>query len=350
MSNQIRVDSLNVLRIGLIFAVFLCHSSDFLPERIGYYAGTLTGYALILFFMVSGFCCVLSAWDKKPQNAFSYVWKRIKKIYPAHFIAYLAMLFLIFKGYGQLTSKEILKQSFFNLTFLQAWVPNEDYIYSINGPAWFLSALMFCYLLTPLLVRFLKKHAAFAVWGAVALPVIQLAYAMMYEYWGLGNYFLFTNVFPPYRFLEYATGACLAVVYLQQRKHGKIMRSSAVQIAALLIYFLLLYGTKNMVGYTRFFVFANIFLLYSWAFFEGVVTDLGANKHIVRMAAEIMPFYLMHGFVLKAVRMFVYGGDYQENPLLSVALWAVMLLVTMALSWLYYALGAKMKAVVRRNA
>ena len=338
-----RVQSLNVLRIGLIFTIFLCHSNDFLPERIGYYAGTLTGYALQLFFMISGFCCILSAFNKPPQKTLSYFWHRVKKVYPMHFIAYLAMLFLILCGYYQLTTGQIVLQSFLTLTFLQAWIPNEDLIYSINGVAWFLSALMFCYLLTPLLTHALKKCAPYALWGAIALPLIQLAYVAVFNYWGFEGGMCFTNVAPPFRFLEYATGACLAVVYLRRREQGELLHSSFVQVAALVIYLVLLYGTKNDVGYTRYFVFANIFLMCSWVFVDGVITNIGSNGIVARMAAEIMPFYLMHSVFIKAVRLFIHTPVFDERPLFSLGLWICILLVTIAFSRLYYVVEGAVK-------
>ena len=62
-----RVDSLNLVRIGLIFTIFVCHSSDFIPEVFGYYAGTLTGYA-------AGRLCFHDLWFLLP--AFWMVQKR----------------------------------------------------------------------------------------------------------------------------------------------------------------------------------------------------------------------------------------------------------------------------------
>lgn len=76
-----RVESLNLVRVGLIFTIFLCHSGDMLPDVIGYYAGTLTGYALQLFFMISGFCCLLSGYGKDLSTG-PYMKKRWWKIFP----------------------------------------------------------------------------------------------------------------------------------------------------------------------------------------------------------------------------------------------------------------------------
>ena len=337
-----RANSLNVLRLGLIFVIFICHTDDFLPARIGYYAGTLTGYALQLFFMISGFCCMLSAFNN-PQKTLPYFWRHVKKIYPMHFIAYLAMLFLILCGYYELTASQVVKQSILTLAFLQAWIPSEEYIYSINGVAWFLSALMFCYLLTPLLSRVLRKCASYALWGAIALPIMQLAYVEIFNYWGFEGGMCFTNVAPPFRFLEYATGACLAVVYLRRREQRTLSRSSFVQIAALILYFALFYGPKNTIGYTRYFVFANMFLMCSWVFVDGIVTDIGSNRVIARMAAEILPFYLIHDIAGKAVRLFVYSPVFDERPLFSFGLWLCILLASIVFSRLYYVIQAVVK-------
>lgn len=153
-----RVDSLNLVRVGLIFTIFLCHSGDMLPDVIGYYAGTLTGYALQLFFMISGFCCLLSGYGKDLSTG-PYMKKRWWKIFPMHFVGFLLMAFLIiyraWAGGYDIDKSDFLAQAVVNLLFLQAWTPNEDFVYSFNGVSWFLSALFFCYLLTPVMIRIL---------------------------------------------------------------------------------------------------------------------------------------------------------------------------------------------------
>lgn len=54
------IASLDLIRIGLIFTVFMCHASYVLPEKIAYYAQGMTGYALELFLLFPVFYHIIS--------------------------------------------------------------------------------------------------------------------------------------------------------------------------------------------------------------------------------------------------------------------------------------------------
>ncbi len=346
-----RVDSLNLVRVGLIFTIFLCHSGDMLPDVIGYYAGTLTGYALQLFFMISGFCCLLSGYGKDLSTG-PYMKKRWWKIFPMHFVGFLLMAFLIiyraWAGGYDIDKSDFLAQAVVNLLFLQAWTPNEDFVYSFNGVSWFLSALFFCYLLTPVMIRILKRFENYAPWLLITVAFLQFGYALYFNHFiGTGSFY-YTNVFPPYRFLEYLMGALLAVMYLKRRDGEGIPRSSMVQLVTVFLFFAVYVITKHEMGFTRFFIVLELYLMYALCVYEGKVSDWGASKLMASLADHIMPFYLVHSIVLKYMREFVLtGSSYTvEQPIIP---WIASLAIAIAFSYAYMAIDKRARAAWQRR-
>ena len=198
--NKSRVYSLDVLRVLCTLCLFLCHASFLLPATLNDYIGALTGFVLELFFILSGFVTMV-AW-KQPQGFFI---KKVKKVWPLHFIMYIACFVLQYLYNPQVWSfSDSVKQTAVNLLFLQSWTPNETYVYSYNGVTWFLSSLFFCYLFTPVFVRFILKHIKHAGVILAAIISIRFLYVTSFNsFIGEGG-FCYTNVFPLYRFLEYA--------------------------------------------------------------------------------------------------------------------------------------------------
>ena len=93
------------------------------------------------FFMLSGFVCSLGYGHRLREGTFNYagfIWKRFMKLYPLHL---LCLLFYLVVSHSPLDLKVLL-----NILLLQSWVPDADWYFSCNSVSWFLSSLLFCYL------------------------------------------------------------------------------------------------------------------------------------------------------------------------------------------------------------
>ena len=77
--------------------------------------------------------------------------------------------------------------------------------------------------------------------------------------------------------------------------------------------------------------------------YDGMPHAPGAGDGMARMAAEIVPFYLIHDIAGKAVRLFVYSPVFDERPLFSFGLWLCILLASIVFSRLYYVIQAVVK-------
>ena len=142
--------TLQSLRFVFVMLIFLSHFSYQDIEALD--AGGDCG--VTFFFLLSGFVCSLGYGTKIETGQFSYfrfLWRRIRKFYLLHL---LCLVFFLVVSMSSIDVKVLL-----NLLLLQSWVPDSDYYFSCNSVSWFLSSLLCCYLLFPLIYRHLSKMA-----------------------------------------------------------------------------------------------------------------------------------------------------------------------------------------------
>lgn len=134
------INNLQVLRsIGAIM-IFIHHFgfNEPISRSIG-------DFAVAIFMMLSGFVLCAAHQEKyvktKSHPTIKYfICTRILKIYPLYFVSLLVMLYLYrFEGNPVAIILDLL--------LLQSWIPNSEYYFSGNAPAWFLSSIFFSYLI-----------------------------------------------------------------------------------------------------------------------------------------------------------------------------------------------------------
>lgn len=155
------INSLQGLRvIGMIF-IFLSHCGVLINTRYEkiFYTFFYEGYcAVTFFFILSGFMTYKSLSRKeiniKLKNSIKFTINKIKKFYPLHIIILLFILVINFK-YGNNIKRIIL--SIPNILLLQSFIPIESIYFGFNAVTWYLSSLMFCYLLSNIYAYFIKN-------------------------------------------------------------------------------------------------------------------------------------------------------------------------------------------------
>ncbi len=108
------------------------------------------------FFVASGFTMAYSylQGDKLAtfKETLGYTKRKLFQIYPLYFVAFILC---IRPRYLALTIKSIVT-ILLNLTMLQAWSFDSEVSMSFNGTSWFVSCLMFCYLMTFIFFRIIR--------------------------------------------------------------------------------------------------------------------------------------------------------------------------------------------------
>ena len=231
----------------------------------------------------------------KEIRARSFVFHEFFKFYPELVLAHLLSLSYkidssMFKG-TSIDWVDYLKKSVINLSLLQSWFPTEEYVFAFNGVGWFLSSLFFCYLLTPLAIKCLKRLKNHAFVGLVMCVVLRYVYVYTFRFWGDGNTFLYTNVFPPYRFFEYFAGMCLGLLYKQNPDRHQ---NSLIQVCGIAVFAFMLYVNAN----STLIHISALFLVYAFVFYSGFMDWIGEQAFLSLFAKITMQFYLFHNPII----------------------------------------------------
>lgn len=163
------------------------------------------------FFILSGFVMTYATAcrDGEPEKYGEYLKRKARRLYPANSLFLLMALVLSAR---ELDGSSVVK-FVLDLLLLQSWVPSNDYNYSFNGVAWFLSTLAFIYLLAPMIIsRILKWNRR----RLVALLAGLLLAVVVYGWWVRATpttYWFY--VFPPFRVVDFILGTLTCRLFLE---------------------------------------------------------------------------------------------------------------------------------------
>ena len=167
---------------------------------------------IVFFFMMSGFALSLHH-DVRSLKDFSYgkfLRNRFAKFYPLHLLLTLAMVYFFGMGWRFWT----------NVFLVQSWFTDQTTWFSYNGPSWFMSSLVFCYLF----------YALFSYWSYKMKPVVVLSVFIVAAVMLMISYYFispdirhwFFYLFPPARLIPFGMGVVLARIC-----RGDVLRGSA---------------------------------------------------------------------------------------------------------------------------
>src|SRR5262245_27127834 len=132
MSNRLPVDkkpgslgALTGLRFLAALLIVVEHSASFglqLPQ-FGY------DHGVSFFFVLSGFILTyVHPRIESRSEAGIFIWYRIARVWPAHFVMLLATIFIL---------RDRIKFAVLpNLTLIHAWIPLPQYFFSYNAVSW----------------------------------------------------------------------------------------------------------------------------------------------------------------------------------------------------------------------
>ena len=154
------IETLQALRFIFVLMIFMSH---FTYKGIcAFDAGGDCGVSF--FFILSGFVLSLGYGSRIREGTFSYgrfMQRRLWKIYPLHL---LCLLFFLVASRSDFDLTVL-----FNALLLQSWVPDPNYYFSCNSVSWFLSSLLFCYLVFPFAYRRMSVWLTLVVFSACVL-------------------------------------------------------------------------------------------------------------------------------------------------------------------------------------
>lgn len=274
------IGTLQSLRFIFVMMIFMSHF-DYRDIR-GFDAGGDCGVAF--FFILSGFVCSLGYGQRIREGAFRYgdfLWKRLKKLYPLHL---LCLLFFLLMSQTPLDLKVLA-----NALLLQSWMPDPEWYFSCNKVSWFLSSLLFCYMVFPFVYRHLSRPLTLAV----LLAYVAVFWLIPYEQVNAVLY-----VFPLVRFVDFYLGMLLYRFY--ERKSGMDVRSW-MEVLLMVLLFLALAVYPFMDAKLRnapLFWLVLLPLILVFARENGTVSRLMKTRPMLFLGSLTMPLFLTHQMLI----------------------------------------------------
>lgn len=276
------------LRALAMLGIFLFHSWLF-P------GGSL---ALTFFFMLSGFVTYYSQYKKvdniKLKDIPSWVFNKIKKLYPIYFITLILSIIIRWNWITTLTLKEFIGKFSLNLVLLQSLFRNEAL--NFNPLSWFLSVLVIIYVFTIPIMKSVKKisvrNTVLLVLGVILLQFsINILKENIFT-----NMYLYSN--PAYRILEFILGILIAKIYVE--KKIEISHATLVEILIGIIFslqYLLHFKINTIVGISYYNIIFTL-AIYIFALGQGRISKLLKIKLLQNLAKISFEFYMIHELIL----------------------------------------------------
>ncbi len=349
MKKNSRLGQLQTLRFFAFMLIFLWHGdvwcNRFFPRGNG---GAM---AVSFFFILSGFVVGYSCYGKKIKVSAGemgkYMKKKILKLYPLYLLTTLfAAVFselpaCLLRGdfKGMLTpGTQLLK----NLFLVQSWFPANKGYFSYNSLGWFLSSLMFLYLINIPLMALLNKYRP-NMWKLVISAFGLYAVIVLYSY-GVRNTNMefWAYIMPLSRIWEYLIGivlgygiVCMKMNNDSDNKNRVHIIATFLEIACFGIWVGVLY-TKPVPDWTSrvvWWIIPNVILIVVYSLGMGLFTRAFQNKVLVFLGNISFELYLIHQLVIK-----VYSKlpiQHKLGPLKNVMSLVICFAMTVLAAYIY---------------
>lgn len=339
------IQSLATLQLMAIFAIVASH---FWLDGATY----LQAFCVSFCFLYSGFFTA-SSHDVKSGYGLRahacYMRDKLAKLYPLHVLALLlcALAAYLLWGTNLLFSKVMVAQ----LAMVHSWIPLQGYYFGINPVSWFLCDLFFLYLISPLIIRLLRRLSL--GWQMIVV-VAFIGLEMLVGYAddpaspsllipAPAHYYLYE--FPVVRILDFTTGIVLYHVTQGSWWRGAVSRLTASRAtlveAGAVVAFLVFYRLGETLLHPHWYrafcsvAPAAVTLLAAFIFTSGkggAISRILSQRQWAALCAIGAEVYLLQlgsfavmGYMVKSVRLPSHGIVYYVIQ--SVALLLLSLMV-----------------------
>ncbi len=222
-----------------------------------------------------------------------------------------------------------------NLFLLQAWNMNDAFSY--NGVSWFLSALLFCYYVSPVLIKHLKSikiSSIYLILFAVARIAIELIDVKL-------HYQIFPfipHTSPILRCLEFGIGLFSIPLFIKLLDYIKKFNKKAlfsifslieIVVLGLCIYLMLAKNTTWIRGY---FVIVYLVLIFAFAFEKGIISKILSMKPLMLLNKIEFEIFLCHSIIADVTTILMHKiFPTFNNPALMIAICYVSIIIVCSL-------------------
>lgn len=171
--------SIQIIRIMAMLLIIICHFCDYSNNRYISSLGQFFNIGVFIFIFISGYLYG----DKKICNYKKWLFSRVKKIMIP---VYIFIVFLIFLN-SALTET-------FQYKYLFIYLFNLQYFFNGitgGGHLWFISVILICYLLVPLLNKYKEKVLGYFKYISIFLIILSILIGLVSKVWGLLGFYIY---------------------------------------------------------------------------------------------------------------------------------------------------------------
>jgi len=252
-----------------------------------------------LLFVASGFLVGYNHYKRNMpcdyETSFNYSYKHLRSFYPLELINIIFGYYINKGKKYDLTEFSILIS---NLLMLKSWSRHAILIASFNGITWFLTDLLFCYFLAPVLLQGIKNIKN----SVILFFIVSFIRVTTEEAISHGAFNLFDAEFhrgPIIRLLEFYMGMLLTPMffyfkhYMDEYKNKflvKIIFTFIQIVLPIFIYFIMLKFNHQLLR--CYFVLIFSFFIFIISYDYGILSDLFAHKLCVKIMSCQMEMFL----------------------------------------------------------
>lgn len=287
-------NNFDILRLILAILVYFAHWNVLTSQGILSPLFQLSGFAVDMFFVVSGF---LIFWSfDADQNKKNFYIKRFFRIFPLYaFLIILQTLFFI--GFSDGGFMELVKYFVSNILFLNflshsvGTTLSTLQVDTINGSLWTLKNEVTFYLFVPLIFMFYKKWGGYFL---VMLYIISVLYLFGVDYLGISKLL----VQFPAQLRLFVVGIVLYVIF------DKLNSKNIYPLVLLSLILVLIFNDNSYFKYTLYPICIGSFVIYLVYFIKNIKINFDFSYS----------FYILH---FPVIQLALYFGINPSNPLVS---------------------------------
>lgn len=224
-------------------------------------------------------------------------------------------------------SQQFIIDTVLNVTLLKSWYPPS--MFSFNAATWFLSTILFAYLLVPQVVNFFQNRSnKFYIGALLAVIVVKMvldtwAYQMPHQFWFPISFY--TN--PAYRFMDFLLGYVFFMAARNYREcSGKY--GSALQVGVMGLYIVSCFVfVKSWLPYS--YLLVIMLLIYVCTFKNCILDKVLGNKLFVYLGGISFELFILHLVVIEMCRHLYKLLGWEP---FGITIWIITLIVSILMS------------------
>lgn len=336
------IKTINSFRFILILMIVMSHSAlpTSLPFR--YYLGK---YAVVMFFIISGFVLSLSYGERLAKEEVSnkrFFLTRISKFYPLHLLILLIIIPLDYR----LGNLGPWYQTMAHALLLQCWMPTHQFIGALNIPTWFISDLIIYYLIFKFLYRWnMQSRKTLPLTIYVIYTTAYIVLTMIVKEDKSADYIYAA---PPFRMIDFCLGILLYRFYRSekgQKAYAFIatrltssqghLANIAIVLISVGMYYLSLYMNPNFRCAALFWLPSVVIIFYIIASDQGKgwLTHLFHQKSLLWLGSISFEIFICHILCFRIIQS-VFTRLFGENNPYWAMNFVLALVLTILASWM----------------